>query len=187
MNKQIELFQKLQRISNNILLGGSCVLDKYGLINRPVKDLDIICGMENKRFREFVLCMSLISPCKTGPYYYPEGENREELHYRFNMDGIDVFVFVYQIQRIREVVNYNSVNEVKVKEIIKAKQRYIDEYITRMDAKRLFSNNPCFEISIPTPPPSIQKHIDDIKFYKMRQLEICTKFNKDDEFISNTF
>lgn len=176
MEKQIKLFNKLKDSFPDILLSGSCVLNKYGLLNREVKDLDIISNELDSKFINFIQSMEKISPCKKLVYYY-SNENKEYEHYRFCLDEIDVCVFVYKHYDFQNKRG-NIKNEIKVTEIIKAKQKYIDNWVIQRQSKNRHLKNP---------PKSIKKHIDDIEFYKKRQLEICRKFNEDREFISNVF
>lgn len=161
MSPQEILFRKFLTINKDILLGGSVILKKYGLINREPKDLDIICHSGMKEFISFIRQLQLISPSKTKEYYY----NTDKLtnHYRININGIDVCVFVYTKDQFSNMKHY-SPNECKIINIIEAKQQYINNWWEKNKGKKN-----------PTPPPSILKHMNDINFYLMKKVNMIYK------------
>jgi len=162
---QYKVFQKLQQINPNILLSGSLILVKYGLIKRQVEDLDIVVSKSDEGFVKFCENLSILSPVPKESKYsdYNENPDLNHVHVRFMMDGVKVCVFIWEEFIFYTHIKQDNTNEVKISHILNMKKSYVENWKLRN------WENPNSSLSHPvlknmkSMPPSIQKHNNDIK------------------------
>jgi hypothetical protein len=121
--KQIKLFKQLETNFPDLSIGGSVLLNQFGLLSRNGNDLDINTHNQNHDFIQFCKIMSEIQP-SFNKYNYgrkiDHNGNRYQ-HFQFILDGIKVCVFILE-KKYWESITVGNIT--KINYIIHAKMFY---------------------------------------------------------------